>query len=245
MDLINLTTADLTANKQGLLSERQRQCIRQQRLVWAAGSMGLGGLVVLVTAVLFWKLRHPLFADRGQLTLALPIILFWFWLLRHTPQQWLRANRDLRQGRVSVVEGTLQTTFTLGIGIFRIITHRIYLNPLTFRVSETVFQQCKSGEVYRIYYASHSRQFLGALPLVTETAPIVNQEMVLLEPLTTREEEILQLIAAGLSNQEIAAQLSLSVNTVKMYASQLYQKLGVRRRTEAIARARKLHLLQK
>jgi LuxR family maltose regulon positive regulatory protein len=53
----------------------------------------------------------------------------------------------------------------------------------------------------------------------------------------------LELIAAGLSNQEIADRLYLSVPTVKMYASQLYRKLNVRRRTEAVRRARQVGLL--
>jgi ATP/maltotriose-dependent transcriptional regulator MalT len=50
-------------------------------------------------------------------------------------------------------------------------------------------------------------------------------------------------VAAGHSNKEIAARLALSPNTVKMYNSVIYEKLGVRRRTEAVARARALGLL--
>jgi DNA-binding CsgD family transcriptional regulator/tetratricopeptide (TPR) repeat protein len=61
-----------------------------------------------------------------------------------------------------------------------------------------------------------------------------------LESLTDRELEILRLIADGLSNQEIADQLCLSLETVKWYNKQSYQKLGVRSRTQAIARARAL-----
>jgi LuxR family maltose regulon positive regulatory protein len=55
--------------------------------------------------------------------------------------------------------------------------------------------------------------------------------------------EILRLIAAGYANKEIAQELHLSVNTVKMYASQIYRKLEVERRTEAVARGRELGLL--
>ena len=50
-------------------------------------------------------------------------------------------------------------------------------------------------------------------------------------------------MAAGLSNREIADELYLSVNTVKVYASRLYSKLGVHRRGEAVARAQELDLL--
>lgn len=50
----------------------------------------------------------------------------------------------------------------------------------------------------------------------------------------------LHLIAEGLSNREIAAKLFLAVTTVKKHASNIYGKLGVRSRTEAVARARDL-----
>jgi LuxR family maltose regulon positive regulatory protein len=62
----------------------------------------------------------------------------------------------------------------------------------------------------------------------------------LVEPLKDQEIRILGLMAAGLSNREIADELFLSVNTVKVYASRIYSKLGVHRRAEAIFRAREL-----
>jgi len=65
-----------------------------------------------------------------------------------------------------------------------------------------------------------------------------DQEM--LDPLTEREWDILRLIAAGLSNGEIAAQLILSLGTVKWYNTQIFDKLGVKNRTQAIARLRQM-----
>jgi two-component system, NarL family, response regulator LiaR len=61
--------------------------------------------------------------------------------------------------------------------------------------------------------------------------------------LTPREIEILRLIAAGHSNQEIADQLFLSLNTIKKHNSALFTKLGAQRRTQAIERAKQLGLL--
>ena len=61
--------------------------------------------------------------------------------------------------------------------------------------------------------------------------------------LTARELEILTLMAAGHSNQEIADQLFLSLNTVKTQISNLLSKLDVQRRTQAIQKARSLGLL--
>jgi len=66
---------------------------------------------------------------------------------------------------------------------------------------------------------------------------------VFIEPLTERELEILQLIAGGLSDREIAETLNIAVNTVKKHASTIYGKLGVKRRTQAVALARDLGML--
>jgi LuxR family maltose regulon positive regulatory protein len=65
----------------------------------------------------------------------------------------------------------------------------------------------------------------------------------LVEPLTPRELEVLQLIADGLSNQEIGARLFLALDTVKGHNRRIFDKLQVQRRTEAIARAHELGLL--
>ncbi|MBK9013170.1 MAG: response regulator transcription factor [Saprospiraceae bacterium] len=61
--------------------------------------------------------------------------------------------------------------------------------------------------------------------------------------ISKREHEVLCLIAEGHSNQEIADQLFLSLNTVKSHSSNLFSKLDVKRRTQAIQRAKDLGLL--
>ena len=61
--------------------------------------------------------------------------------------------------------------------------------------------------------------------------------------LSERELEVLQELAAGHSNKEIAARLYVSPNTVKTHVANLFAKLDARRRTEAIRRARELGLL--
>jgi LuxR family maltose regulon positive regulatory protein len=65
----------------------------------------------------------------------------------------------------------------------------------------------------------------------------------LVEPLTEREGEVLRLMAAGLSNREIADELVLAMGTVKAHLHNIYGKLGVRSRVQAAARARELQLL--
>ncbi|HEY6758235.1 MAG TPA: response regulator transcription factor [Baekduia sp.] len=61
--------------------------------------------------------------------------------------------------------------------------------------------------------------------------------------LTTREQEVLELVATGATNREIAAQLHLSPHTVKEHASSLYRKLEARNRADAVLRAQRLGIL--
>jgi LuxR family maltose regulon positive regulatory protein len=66
----------------------------------------------------------------------------------------------------------------------------------------------------------------------------------LLDPLSEREVEVLNLLVAGLTNPEIAEQLIISLGTVKTHVHNIYSKLAVRNRAEAIARATELNLLK-
>jgi LuxR family maltose regulon positive regulatory protein len=66
----------------------------------------------------------------------------------------------------------------------------------------------------------------------------------LLEPLSEREIEVLQLIAEGLTNRQVGERLYISPGTVKAHTSNIFGKLGVRSRTQAVARARDLSILQ-
>ena len=61
--------------------------------------------------------------------------------------------------------------------------------------------------------------------------------------ITLREQQVLDLLAAGKSNKEIAAKLGISPNTVKTQVASLYQKLEVQRRTQAVQKARELALI--
>jgi LuxR family maltose regulon positive regulatory protein len=80
----------------------------------------------------------------------------------------------------------------------------------------------------------HSPQPLDALS---------RQSSELIEPLSEREMEILRLMAAGMNNQEIGGQLVISQNTVKSHLKNIFGKLGVNSRMQAVARARETGLL--
>ena len=85
----------------------------------------------------------------------------------------------------------------------------------------------------------------GALHLLeqfgVESSSLAASELV--EPLSQRELEVLQIIALGKTNEEIAQQLIIARGTVKAHTSSIYRKLDVANRTEAVARARLLGLL--
>jgi DNA-binding CsgD family transcriptional regulator len=84
---------------------------------------------------------------------------------------------------------------------------------------------------------------------------IVEKEVYLKEPatvnkkelarlgLSSRELEVLQLMSEGLSNREIAARLFVSLNTIKTHSANIFEKLDVRRRTQAIDKAKRLNII--
>jgi LuxR family maltose regulon positive regulatory protein len=74
-----------------------------------------------------------------------------------------------------------------------------------------------------------------------DAAPAADERLP--EPLSERELEVLALVAAGMSNKEIAGRLFVSVTTVKTHINNLYRKLDARSRIQAVARARELGLI--
>lgn len=91
------------------------------------------------------------------------------------------------------------------------------------------------------------RRLLQVFPIEEpkQVDPSVSQvsESCYIEPLSEREIEVLQFIAEGLTNQEIATKLFLSLHTVKTHNRNIYSKLNAHNRTEAVARARAVGIL--
>jgi LuxR family transcriptional regulator, maltose regulon positive regulatory protein len=88
----------------------------------------------------------------------------------------------------------------------------------------------------------HARR-AAELARVEAARPTTRVSQPLIEPLSERELEVLALIAAGLSNQEIADRLVIATGTVKRHINNIYGKLQVGSRTQAVAAARDLELL--
>jgi DNA-binding NarL/FixJ family response regulator len=97
--------------------------------------------------------------------------------------------------------------------------------------------------VARKVVAEFSRLAAGGQGPGQPAAPQPPEVSALAEPLTEREREVLQGLAAGLSNRELAERLVITEGTVKNHVSNLLAKLGVRDRTQAVLKAQELRLV--
>lgn len=132
----------------------------------------------------------------------------------------------------------------------------------TFDEDELLFAGLRAGAVGYLLKAVSSPRLLEAIRTVARGDAILDpaitnkvmsafarlaspkpQPQPLVEPLSEREIEVLRLLASGVSNQELADQLIVAVNTVKRHVSNIMGKLGVENRTQAVAKAREVGLL--
>lgn len=139
-------------------------------------------------------------------------------------------------------EGYMRVFLDAGISMQQALqtiltTERHAISPVLASYAHTVLDA----------FASEPRQDMAnqAIPLVFTSLPLTPSQAAppLLEPLTQREQEVLHLLAAGASNQEIARQLVVSLATVKKHVASILSKLGAENRTQAIAHARARSLL--
>jgi len=78
---------------------------------------------------------------------------------------------------------------------------------------------------------------------VLSLPPAAREDATILETLTTREHDVLALVADGLPNRDIAARLGISDHTVKFHLASIFGKLGVSTRTEAVQRGLRLGVI--
>ena len=103
--------------------------------------------------------------------------------------------------------------------------------PMAEMLKQATAQQCMPGYVDRL------------LAVMPQPGASQSRAADLVEPLSAREMEVMQLVAAGRSNHEIAADLVIATGTVKKHQRNIFGKLGVKSRTQCAAKARELNLL--
>ncbi len=123
--------------------------------------------------------------------------------------------------------GFVRSLLDAGAGIEQVIESTINAHRVEHRTSAYLERLLKLAREERLVHTTHSASLQQGL----------------VEPLSDRELEVLQLIAAGHTNAEIADQLFVVTGTVKAHANHIYGKLGVRNRTQAVNRARELNLI--
>jgi ATP/maltotriose-dependent transcriptional regulator MalT len=99
------------------------------------------------------------------------------------------------------------------------------------------------GEVQNRNHSYRERDLHRSCPVSPEANANPNGKSFDKLGISSRELEVLQLMATGLTNQEIASQLFVSLNTIKTHTSNLFMKMDVKRRTQAVDKARKMGII--
>ena len=115
------------------------------------------------------------------------------------------------------------------------------LADLLGRELQAIEGEGRGGSPFATYVRSLLACFPAQADALTAQGPLVIAELV--ESISAREQEVLRLVAAGLSNQEIADRLIIGLSTVKKHINNIYGKLEVKSRTQALRRARELGIL--
>lgn len=171
-------------------------------------------------------------AEEGKRTGSVINILLLQALAYHAQNDSAAALEPLQQAlKLAEPEGYVRTFIDEGL-------------PMVQLLSEAARQGLKSEYVAKLLLAFDSeqdkREDKSSLPAILSSQPI-NEALV--EPLTKRELEVLQLLAEDLSNRDISKRLFRALDTVKGYNRNIFGKLQVQDRNEAVAKARELGLL--
>jgi len=208
---------------------------RQALAVWVLGVV-LVPLLVLVVIGLVQDLPN-LF--RSPLILLLPVCLVWLWLLGRAPGRWLKAGADERAGDIRSVRGEVTVDIRRGVGLIAPSRYVLRIRNETFEIGAFWAEQLIPGKTYTVRFAPRSR---AVVSIARQDRTAVHDEAPADIDLTRRERDLLRLIAEGLTDKEIARELNLSPATVRTYNSDLYAKLGISRRTQAVPIADRLGL---
>jgi len=131
--------------------------------------------------------------------------------------KWLETHFIIYNYRLDIFIGTIATVFTvLGIWLaLKLVKPKVKIQVIE---KEIIVPQ--------------------------RSAPHINHQAIENSGISKRELEVLNLMALGLSNDEIAEKLFVSLNTVKTHSSSIFLKLDVKRRTQAISKAKQLNIIE-
>lgn len=214
------------------------------------------------------RLKLHILEEKAAATQHAHLLLRWRWLVpcllcaEGRYQDALTAlDESIRCARVANSNGELIRLLALQAVALDALGNRITAGPA---LREALALGAPEGYIWRWLYAGPSLglllhnlrgdsetsqaylHYLDSLLDACQAAfgePARPQPRELVDSLTMRELEILRLICEGYSNPEIANELVVTINTIKKHTSNIYGKLGVRNRTQAIARAHELNLL--
>jgi len=162
----------------------------------------------------------------------------------------LRAVALAGQNEADGALGALERALALGEGEGYM---RVFLDegaPMEVMLRRWQREQGGSPYVSRLvaaFAAEPQREVQAQAPTAEPAQPVstaAEEAQPLIEPLTDRELDVLEELTKGLTNREIAERLMVSLNTVKTHTKNIYAKLEVRNRTEAVVRAQELGLLE-
>lgn len=209
---------------------------RQALAVCVLGLVLLPALSLAIVAVA----SAPENLFRTPLAVLIPAGLLWIWLLGRAPVRWLRAREDERTGDIRSVRGEVAVDIRRGVGLIAPSRYVLRIRNETFEIGAFWAEQLIPGKTYTVRFAPRSR---AVVSIARQDRTAVHDEAPADIDLTRRERDLLRLIAEGLTDKEIARELNLSPATVRTYNSDLYAKLGISRRTQAVPIADRLGLL--
>lgn len=187
--------------------------------------------LVLALSIVTIAILRPDIVFRTPLIAFLPLAALWLFLTRHAVRDWRSTMRDRAEGRVETVTGPARIRHDGRPGLIVGLRDRLLVGDRVFAIDAELAETILPGREVVVRYAPHS----GALLSISQDADTTGaQPAIVAADLTRREQELLALIAEGLTDKEIARRLNLSPTTVRTYNSALYQKLGVTSRTQAI-----------
>jgi len=161
--------------------------------------------------------------------------------LRLTELRILTAISHYFQDEIDLAVKDLYVALSFGErnGLFMAFAHEGEPMAELLDVILTEKTENKKGD-----YPEVSEKYLRSLIEAIKEGTNKFREYVLEEPLSQREQEVLEYIASGLSNKQIADTLFVSLNTIRTHTKKINSKLGVHSRTQAIAKAKDLGLIQ-